>query len=232
MECELTSRTGSARRILGDLKKSVSWVESCLRRRRLTFACLRRPCDGCARVVGGGGGRWKNQNRKNVYISPYVEEPLKSKVIKSFVPELRSRKCFSCFKIPMFYVYMLWTLHVRFPYSYMAMVYLKPFNCVQKNEVTFVFEFQFLTQSKWIAFPHPVVLSFVLFLPNLLAFAYKVIDRFLFICVANRKDLVTLLRFSFHYSIHDLFVCLFVCFCFMAYQPLQFFLMPNPFLYK
>ena len=36
------------------------------------------------------GGRWKSQNRKNVYLSPYVEEPLNSKVIKSFVPELRS----------------------------------------------------------------------------------------------------------------------------------------------
>ena len=43
------------------------------------------------------GGRWKSQNRKKVYLSPYVEEPLNSKVIKSFVPELRSRKCFSCF---------------------------------------------------------------------------------------------------------------------------------------
>ena len=38
-------------------------------------------------------------------ISPYVEEPLNSKVIKSFVPELRSRKCFSCFEISLFYVY-------------------------------------------------------------------------------------------------------------------------------
>ena len=51
------------------------------------------------------GCRWKSQNRKNVYLSPYVEEPLNSKVIKSFVPELRSLKCFSCFEIPMFYVY-------------------------------------------------------------------------------------------------------------------------------
>ena len=59
-------------------------------------------------------GRWKSQNRKNVYLSPYVEEPLNSKVIKSFVTELRSRKCFSCFGIPMFYVYMLWTFYVRF----------------------------------------------------------------------------------------------------------------------
>ena len=45
-------------------------------------------------MCGGGGGRWKSQNRKNVYLSPYVEEPLNSKVIKSFVPELRRRKCF------------------------------------------------------------------------------------------------------------------------------------------
>ena len=34
-----------------------------------------------------------------MYLSPNVEEPLKSKVLKSFVPELRSRKCFSCFKM-------------------------------------------------------------------------------------------------------------------------------------
>ena len=60
------------------------------------------------------GGRCKSQNRKNVYLSPYVEEPLNSKVIKSFVTELRSRKCFSCFEIPLFYLYMLWTFYVHF----------------------------------------------------------------------------------------------------------------------
>ena len=53
-----------------------------------------------------------------MYLSPYVEEPLNSKVIKSFVPELRSRKCFSCFQIPMFSV----SIDVHFPYSCMAMV--------------------------------------------------------------------------------------------------------------
>ena len=58
--------------------------------------------DGWLSLARGGltqvsyemGGRWKSQNRKNVYLSPYVEEPLNSKVIKRFVPELRSRKCF------------------------------------------------------------------------------------------------------------------------------------------
>ena len=54
-----------------------------------------------------GGGRWKSQNRKNVYLSPYVEEPLNSKVIKSFVPEQRSRKCsrVSRFLCSMLYIY-------------------------------------------------------------------------------------------------------------------------------
>ena len=51
----------------------------------------------------------------NVYLSPYVEEPLNSKVIKSFVPELRSRKCFSCLEIPMFYIY---EHYERFAYRY------------------------------------------------------------------------------------------------------------------
>ena len=37
------------------------------------------------------GRQMKKQNRKNVYLSPYVEEPLNSKVIKGFVPELRCR---------------------------------------------------------------------------------------------------------------------------------------------
>ena len=46
-------------------------------------------------------GQMENQHRKIVPLSPYVEKPFNSKVIKSFVPELRSRKCFSCFGIPM-----------------------------------------------------------------------------------------------------------------------------------
>ena len=74
-------------------------------------------------------GRWKSQNWKNVYIFPCVEEPLNSKVIKSFVPELRSRKCFSCFGIPTFYVYMLWTFYVCFTYPYHGygtLIYLVP----------------------------------------------------------------------------------------------------------
>ena len=47
---------------------------------------------GCRMLWGADGKvsieRW--------YLSPYVEKPFNSKVIKSFVPELRSRKCFLC----------------------------------------------------------------------------------------------------------------------------------------
>ena len=99
----MTSRTGSARRILGILKK-VSRVENWTPNEKGWLSLAR---GGFGKVLHeiGGGGRWQSQNRKNVYLSPYVEEPLNSKVIKSFVPEQRSPKCFSCFEIPMFYLY-------------------------------------------------------------------------------------------------------------------------------
>ena len=99
--------------------RRLTWV---LPREKTVDFCLLAEALRRMRICCGGGDKWQSQNRKNVYLSPYVEEPLNSKVIKSFVPELRSRKCFSCFKIPMFYVYMLWTFYVRFAYPYMAMV--------------------------------------------------------------------------------------------------------------
>ena len=80
----VTSRAGSARRILGILKKSVrelSWVLpqedgwlSLARRSQASGHCG-------AHRTRWDGGRWKTQNRKNVYLCPYVEEPLKSKVL-------------------------------------------------------------------------------------------------------------------------------------------------------
>ena len=99
----------------GFWKSQLVELSCCLGRRWLAFACSPKPgqcpCDRCHTKWGG---RWKRQNRKNVYLSPYVEEPLNSKVIKSFIPELRSHKCFSCFEILMFYVYMLRTFDVWF----------------------------------------------------------------------------------------------------------------------
>ena len=117
----MMSRTGSARRILGILKKSISWVEFCLRRRRLAFACSSKPGQWPLWRVPhmlGVGGRWKSQNRKNVYLSPYVEEPLNSKVIKSFVPELRIVSVFrvSSFLCSMLYIYD-YDVHFTYPYD-------------------------------------------------------------------------------------------------------------------
>ena len=104
------------------LKKSVSWDETCLRR-RLWFSLARGDlCGGCHMCWGS---RWKSQNRKIVPLSPYVEEPLNSKVIKSFVPEQRSRQVFFVFRDS--YVLSLWTFYVRFTHSHiMAMVHSDP----------------------------------------------------------------------------------------------------------
>ena len=66
-----------------------------------------------------GGCRWGSADGKVIIerlcISlPYVDT-FKSKVIKGFVPELRSRKCFSCFGIPMFlcYEHSMYVSHIR-----------------------------------------------------------------------------------------------------------------------
>ena len=91
----------------GDLKKS-QIDEFWRRKKKVDFGLLAEALRQVSRVVWG---RWKSQHRKNVYLSPYVEKPLNSKVIKSFVPELRSRKCFFVFRDSyVIYRCALWTL--------------------------------------------------------------------------------------------------------------------------
>ena len=128
----MTSCTGSARRgFWGIWKKSeLSWV---LPRKKTVDFCLLAEARPVAlwrmpHVLGGGADGKASIER--LCLSPYVEKPFNPKVIKSFVPELRSRKCFSRFGIPMFYVYMLWIFYVRFTNSHiMTMVQYYP----QKN---------------------------------------------------------------------------------------------------
>ena len=112
-----------ARGGFGDFEK-VSWVETCIGRRQLAFACSQKPLWWVPHVLGGG--RWKSQDRKNVYLSPYVEEPLNSKVIKSFVPELRSRYVFFEFRdFYVIYIYIyIWTLYVHFTHGRIWQYYI------------------------------------------------------------------------------------------------------------
>ena len=84
------------RRIWGILKKSVSWVELSPASGEDGWLSLAR--GGLGQVPHMMGGRRKSPNRKNVYLSPYVEEPFHSKVIKNFVPELRNRNVFFEFR--------------------------------------------------------------------------------------------------------------------------------------
>ena len=70
-----------------------------------------------------GRRRWwgpdGNVSIERWYLSPYVEKPFNSKVIKSFVPELRSRKCFFVFRDSyVIYLCALWTFYVHFTYPY------------------------------------------------------------------------------------------------------------------
>ena len=105
----------------GNFKK-IRRVETRHRTRQLTFAWSRRPWAGVAR--DSGRGRLKSQNRKSVPLSPYVEKPLNSKIIKSFVPELRSRKVFFEFRdsyvLCIYVMNVQRTLHI---FMYMAMVH-------------------------------------------------------------------------------------------------------------
>ena len=57
-------------------------------------------------------GRWKSQNRKNVYLSPYVKKPFNSKVIKGFVPELRSVSRFLCSMFCIYFMNILCTFRI------------------------------------------------------------------------------------------------------------------------
>ena len=103
-----------ARRILGDLGK----VRVLPRRKKVDFRSLAEALWRCRTWWGADG----KVSIERLCLSPYVEKPLNSKVIKSFVPELTGRKCFSCFGIPMFYVYMLWTFCVRSTYPHQGYV--------------------------------------------------------------------------------------------------------------
>ena len=106
-----------ARRIWGIWEKSVSWVLAS-EDGRLSGLVETRP------IVCGVGrdahvvGQMKKSAKKYCVSLSLCRITFNSKVIKSFVPELRSRKCFLCFRIPMLSINELWTFHVYFTYPY------------------------------------------------------------------------------------------------------------------
>ena len=114
-EVWMTSCTESARGGFWGFKKKLVELRTRFRTGRVDFRGSLTP-----HVMGS---RCRSHHGSLCISLPYVET-FNSKVIKSFVPELRSRKCFSCFRIPIFYVYMLWTFYVHFTYPYLAMVFV------------------------------------------------------------------------------------------------------------
>ena len=106
----VTSRTRIVRR---DLRKVR--VEFLPQKKTVDFQSSPRLCGGCRTWWGADG---KVVIERLCLSLPHVKKPFNSKVIKSFVPELRSRKCFLCFRIPMLSIYELWTFYVRFTHPY------------------------------------------------------------------------------------------------------------------
>ena len=101
------------------LKKSVSWERDTERDGRLSLSR-----GGLALVphVFWGWGDEKNSIER-LCLSPYVEEPLNSKVIKCFVPEQRSRQVFFEFRDS--YVLCIYVMNAPCTFCtfiYMAMV--------------------------------------------------------------------------------------------------------------
>ena len=96
----MTSRTGSVRRIWR-ISKKVRELKLDTERGGSTFGARWGETNLRATGAARDGARWKSQHKTIVSLS-LCRRTLKLKGNKSFVPELRSRKCFSYFEIPMF----------------------------------------------------------------------------------------------------------------------------------
>ena len=69
-------------------------VEFCRRKKKIDFRLLTEALRRVRMWFGADG----KVVIERLYLSPYVEKPFNSKVIKSFVPELRSRQVFFVFR--------------------------------------------------------------------------------------------------------------------------------------
>ena len=85
-------------------------VEFCRQKKKVDFLLLAEALGRC-RI-------WFGADRKMVSLSLCRKTFKLKKVIKSFVRELRSHKCFSCFGIPMLSIYVRYGHYERFAYRY------------------------------------------------------------------------------------------------------------------
>ena len=115
----MTSRTGSARRIWGIWRK---WVEMRPASGEDGWFSLARGdlCGGCHTCWGGADE--KSQNRKIVSLSPYVEEPLNSKVINFRTWTKKSLRVFRISRSCVLCIYVMDVPCTFCIFMYMAMV--------------------------------------------------------------------------------------------------------------
>ena len=94
-------------------EKSVSWV---LSSEEGWLSLARR---GLVAGVARGAGADEKVSIERMCISlPYIENLFNSKVVKSFVPELRSRKCFHVSGFLCYVIYVRYGHYERFAYRY------------------------------------------------------------------------------------------------------------------
>ena len=91
--CEWRHAPEACMEDFGDLRKVR--VEFLPRKKTVDFWGSPRPCGGCRKWWWWGGGADGKVSIERFCISlPHIEKPFNAKVIKSFIPELRSRKVF------------------------------------------------------------------------------------------------------------------------------------------
>ena len=104
-----------------EIRHRTSWVENWTPNETVDFRLLAETFVVGATRIGGGGDEKARIER--LCLSPYVEEPLNSKVIERFVPEQRSRYVFFEFRDPKFYVIYICYEHYM-PVSHIAISWL------------------------------------------------------------------------------------------------------------
>ena len=121
----VTSRTGSVgwdlRKVRVEFLPPNRRVEFWRQKKTVDFRSTPRPCGGCRTWWLGGGADGKVVTKRLCLSLPYVEKHFNSKVIKSFVPELRSRQVFFVFRDSYIWVMNILCIFHIFMYRYVTL---------------------------------------------------------------------------------------------------------------